>query len=167
MSRSAAAWVFELEADYTYNIRPHLPPGWNRGCAFMEKGGRRLLEIQPNGDARVPAGYGWDGCTPKIVVFDIVIGAPDGIPNRLTHKPKAYYASLLHDVLYQFLDCGLPLTRAQVDRIFLEILTRDGFAPRWLYYALVRIFGGGFRLFTRWKRGQIGSCVMLATTPAP
>ena len=82
-------------------------------------------------------------------------------------QPKAYYASLLHDVLYQFLDCGLPLTRAQVDRIFLEILTRDGFAPRWLYYVLVRIFGGGFRLFTRWKRGQIGSCVMLATTPAP
>jgi len=67
----------------------------------------------------------------------------------------------------QDFDCGLPLTRAQVDRIFLEILRRDGFAPRWLYYALVRIFGGGFRLFTRWKRGQIGSCVMLATTPAP
>ena len=54
-----------------------------------------------------------------------------------------------------------------MDRIFLEILRRDGFAPRWLYYALVRIFGGGFRLFTRWKRGQSGSCVMLATTPAP
>ena len=27
MSPSAAAWVFELEADYTYNIRLHLPPG--------------------------------------------------------------------------------------------------------------------------------------------
>ena len=26
MSPSAAAWVFELEADYTYNIRLHLPP---------------------------------------------------------------------------------------------------------------------------------------------
>lgn len=166
MSRSAAAWVFELEADYTYNIRAHLPANWHTGCAFMEKGGRRLLELQPNGDARVPAGYGWDGCTPKFVIWDIVCGVPDGVPNLVTRKPKAYYASLLHDVLYQFIDCGLPLTRAQVDRIFLEILTRDGFAPRWLYYVLVRIFGGGFRLFTRWKRGQSGSCVMLATTPA-
>lgn len=166
MPRSANAWIFELEADYTYNIRAHLPAGWNTGCAFMEKGGRRLLEIQPNGDACVPAGYGWDGCTPKFVIWDIVCGAPDGIPNPQTRKPKAYYASLLHDVLYQFLDCGLPLTRAQVDRIFLELLARDGFAPRWLYYALVRIFGGAFRLFTRWRRGLNGSCVMLTTTPA-
>ena len=53
MTASADAWVFELEADYTYNIRPHLPPGWRRGCAFMEKGGRRLLEIQPTGAAPV------------------------------------------------------------------------------------------------------------------
>ena len=166
MSRSAAAWIFELEADYTYNIRAHLPAGWHTGCAFLEKGGRRLLELQPNGDARVPAGYCWDGCTPKFVIFDIVCGVPDGIPNRLTRKPKAYYASLLHDALYQFLDCGLPLTRAQVDRIFLELLARDDFAPRWLYYAAVRIFGGAFRIFTRWKRAHNGSCVMLATTPA-
>ena len=166
MPRSAAAWIFELEADYTYNIRAHLPAGWHTGCAFLEKGGRRLLELQPNGDARVPAGYCWDGCTPKFVIFDIVCGVPDGIPNRLTRKPKAYYASLLHDALYQFLDCGLPLTRAQVDRIFLELLARDDFAPRWLYYAMVRIFGGAFRIFTRWKRAHTGSCVMLATTPA-
>lgn len=166
MSRSAAAWIFELEADYTYNIRAHLPAGWHTGYAFKEKGGRRLLEIRPNGDARVPAGYGWDGCTPKFVIWDIVCGAPDGIPNPHTRKPKAYYASLLHDVLYQFLDCGLPLTRAQVDRIFLELLARDDFAPRWLYYALVRIFGGAFWLFTRWQRGHNGSCEMLTTTPA-
>lgn len=76
MSASAAAWGFEPKADYKYNIRMHLLPGWNRSCAFMEKGGRRLLEIQPNSDVHVPAGYGWDGCTPKTLVFDIVIGAP-------------------------------------------------------------------------------------------
>ncbi len=34
--------AFELQADYTCSIRTHLPPGWNRGCAFLEKGGRRL-----------------------------------------------------------------------------------------------------------------------------
>ena len=33
-------------------------------------------------------------------------------------------------------------------------------------YELVRIFGGAFRLFTRWRRGLNGSCVMLTTTPA-
>ncbi len=51
MSRSAAAWIFELEADYTYNIRAHLPADWHTGCAFMEKGRRRLLELVP------PSGY--------------------------------------------------------------------------------------------------------------
>ena len=34
--------AFELQTDYTCNIRPHLQPGWNRGCACMEKRGRRL-----------------------------------------------------------------------------------------------------------------------------
>jgi hypothetical protein len=92
---------------------------------------------------------------------DIVIGTPDGIPNEKTGKPKAYYASLLHDVLYQFLDVDLPLSRAQIDHVFLDVLTRDCFAPRWLYYAAVRCFGGLFRCFTHWKRSYAGTRVPL------
>lgn len=161
MSQFAVKWVFRLDENYVYNLRHYLPPGWNEGCVFVDQKGRKRLEIHPNGDARVLAGYSWDGCTPKCAIFDIVIGTPDGIPNEKTGKPKAYYASLLHDVLYQFLDVDLPLSRAQIDHVFLDVLTRDCFAPRWLYYAAVRCFGGLFRCFTHWKRSYAGTRVPL------
>ena len=161
MPTLAVRWIFVLDGDYVYNIRGHLPPDWNEGCAFVDRTGRTRLEIHRNGDARVLSGYAWDGCTPKFSLFDIVIGTPDGVPNQVTKKPKAYYASLVHDALYQFLDLGLPLSRAHADRVFLEILTRDRFAPRPIYYVAVRVFGGVFRLFTRWKRSYAGKRVPL------
>jgi hypothetical protein len=161
MSELAVRWIFVLDADYVYDLRRHLPSNWGEGCAFIDRKGHRRLEIHPNGDARVLANYAWDGCTPKFSLFDIVFGTPDGIPNQVTKKPKAYYASLMHDVLYQFLDADLPLSRAQADHVFLEILTRDRFAPRPIYYAAVRAFGGVARLFTRWKRSYAGKRIAL------
>jgi hypothetical protein len=161
MSALAVRWVFLLDADYVYNIRHHLPSNWSEGCAFIDRHGHRRLEIHPNGDARVLANYAWDGCTPKFSLFDIVFGTPDGIPNQVTKRPKAYYASLLHDVLYQFLDVNLPMSRAHADRVFLELLTRDRFAPRPIYYAAVRAFGGAAHLFTRWKRSYAGKRIPL------
>ena len=161
MPKFAVRWIFVLDGEYIYSVRSYLPSNWNEGCAFIDGKGRRRLEIHPNGDARVLAGYAWDGCTPKFSIFDIVIGTPDGIPNEATKKPKAYYASLMHDALYQFLDVDLPLSRARADRLFLEILTRDRFAPRRIYYVAVRVFGGVFRHFTRWKRSYAGKRVPL------
>jgi hypothetical protein len=159
--KSSVRWVFVLEQDYVYNLSRYLPNNWNEGCAFLDSKGNRRLEIHPNGDARVLADYAWDGCTPKFFLFDIVIGTPDGIPNKITKKPKAYYASLLHDVLYQFLDAGLPLSRKKADQVFLNIMTRDQFAPRKIYYAVVRILGGMVRHITRWKRSYAGKRVPL------
>ena len=161
MSELAVRWIFELDADYVYDLRHYLPPDWSEGCAFIDRKGHRRLEIHPDGTARVPAGYAWDGCTPKLTLFDIVLGTPDGIPNQVTRKPKAYYASLMHDALYQFLDADLPLSRAQADGVFLEILTRDRFAPRPIYYAAVRMLGGVFRLCSRWKRSYAGKRIPL------
>jgi hypothetical protein len=161
MSELAVRWIFVLDADYLHDLRRHLPSNWSDGCAFVDRKGHRRLEIHPDGNARVLASYASDGCTPKFSLFDIVFGTPDGIPNQVTKKPKAYYASLMHDVLYQFLDADLPLSRAQADRVFLEILTRDRFAPRPIYYAAVRTFGGAFRRFTRWKRSYAGKRIAL------
>ena len=167
MSEFAVRWIFELAEDYVYNLRQNLPAGWNQGCAFLDRSGKPRLEIAPNGDARVLAGYAWDGCTPKYAVLDLLIGTPDGIPSEITRKPKTYYASLLHDALYQFLDADLPLSRRQADQVFLEILTRDRFAPRPIYYVAVRVFGGMFRRFTRWKRSYAGKRIPLERQPAP
>lgn len=161
MSQFAVKWVFRLDEDYVYNIARYLPSGWNESVVFLDRSGRRRLEIHSNGDARVLAGYSWDGCTPKYSIFDIVLGIPDGIPSEKTGKPKAYYASLLHDVLYQFLGTGLPLSRAQIDQVFLDILSRDDFAPRWLYYAAVRCFGALFHRFTGWQRNYAGTRMAL------
>lgn len=154
-------WIYVLGEDFTYDISKYLPANFRAGCAFQDRTGKRWLEIRPDGTVQIPAGYAWDGCTPKFALWDIVIGTPDGTPNPDTKKPKAYFASLLHDALYQFLDTGLPLTREQADRLFLELLTRDQFAPRQLYYRAVRLFGGFFRHFTKWKRCYKGQRVLL------
>lgn len=153
---SALDWVYVLDEDMVYNIRPHLPAGWQEGYAFLDRQGRCRLELHPNGDLRIPAGYAWDGCTPKYALFDILLGIPDGAPSHRTQKPKTYYASLVHDVLYQFLELNPAVPRRVADRIFLELMARDGFAPRRLYYAAVVLFGGLSRRLARRKRGHAG-----------
>lgn len=157
MSEHAVDWVFRLDADYDFDVRRHLPPGWIEEATFVDARGKPRLTLRADGTARVLAGYAWDGCTPKHVVWDVVVGIPDGATHELTGKPKAYYASLLHDALYQFLDGGLPMRRKDADQVFLELLARDSFAPRGLYYLAVRLCGGVSRLFTRWKRDYGGA----------
>ena len=161
MTQLALKWVFVLDGDYAW------PSGrlFAEDCAFEDSSGARRLEIRKNGEIKVLAGYAWDGCTPKFSLWDICVGTPDGVPNALTKKPKAYYASLLHDALYQFSIQGLPVPidrRKEIDRIFLELLERDRFAPRLVYYWAVRIFGGLlFHGYTRHKRRYKGRRVQL------
>jgi hypothetical protein len=161
MAQLALKWVFVLDGDCAW------PSGrsFAEDCAFEDSSGTRRLEIRKNGEIKVLAGYAWDGCTPKFSLWDICVGTPDGVPNALTKKPKAYYASLLHDALYQFSIQGLPAPidrRKEIDRIFLELLERDLFAPRLVYYWAIRIFGGlFFHGYTRHKRRYQGRRVLL------
>lgn len=161
MSVLSVRWIYVLEEDFVHNIGHHLPSGRCEGYAFLDKEGRRRLEIHPNGDLRVLARYAWDGCTPKFSIFDILVGTPDGVPNERTKKPKTYYASLVHDVLYQFLEINPSVPKAKADKIFLELLYRDGFAPRHIYYFFVSIFGGLSHSLTRRKRSYNGTRIPL------
>lgn len=156
MSSLQVKWIYVLDKDFCYDIKSHLPPDFTEGCSFQDSAGRCWLEIQPNGKATVFANYAWDGCTPKFSLFDILIGTPDGVSNFLTKKPKTYYASLMHDVLYQFLPAGSPVSRASADKIFLELMTRDKFAPCYLYFAAVRVFGDISRRITGRSRKYNG-----------
>ena len=90
----------------------------------------------------VKNGYEWDGCTPKFHLFDIVFGIPDGVPNPKTNKPKAYFASCVHDILYEHAHI-LPsqITRKIADQIFYDELKKANFAPAKIYYFGVRVFG--------------------------
>jgi len=93
-------------------------------------------------------GYAWDGCTPKFVLLDLLIGTPDGQLDYGTEKPISYFASMTHDMLYQFKK-EVPLSRKDSDRLFYLILKDAGFFWRGLYYGIVRIFGGF--LFPGWS----------------
>ena len=158
----SARWLFRLDHSVSWQSG-HSFPG---DMAFEDASGRRWLEIRQTGEITVLAGYAWDGCTPKACVLDILVGTPDGVVDLRTGRPKTYYASLFHDALYQFLDSGLPLERAEVDRFFLRLLEATAFRPRHAYYAAVRLFGSLFRGGSKYSPGNVGARVPLGA-PAP
>ena len=97
-------------------------------------------------------GYAWDGCTPKFNFLQITWGNFDGNMHKHfilstgqhSYKPKTYYASMVHDVLYQYKRC-VPVTRKEADRIFLYQLREAKWMWAGLYWVGVRLFGWVFR----------------------
>ena len=109
------------------------------------------LEIEPDGKITVLAskgnGYAWDGCSPKGLFLDVIWGTPDGKLIYRTEKPITYFASMIHDVLYQYKE-KIPLSRKDTDVIFKINLQKDRFKLSVLYYMAVRLFGGWYG---KWK----------------
>lgn len=111
-----------------------------------------FLQIEPNGNITVLCshkctGYAWDGCSPKVNWLDITWGTPDGKLDSTTEKPKTYYASLVHDVLYQYKHLH-GLSRYQCDVLFYHQMQQAQFKPAKFYYLAVRLLGG---VFGDWK----------------
>ena len=87
-------------------------------------------------------GYAWDGCSPKLKIKDLYIGTPEAVLNFGTGQSKTYYASLVHDVFYQFSKKVRSfIRRKEVDREFYNILKRDSMRFAKVYYIFVRLFG--------------------------
>jgi hypothetical protein len=87
-------------------------------------------------------GYAWDGCSPKFKIKDIYFGTPEAVLNWQTGESKTYYASLVHDVFYQFSkDIKSFVRRKEVDQELYAILKRDQFRFAQSYYLSVRCFG--------------------------
>ncbi|MEM6737714.1 MAG: DUF1353 domain-containing protein [Bacteroidota bacterium] len=112
------------------------------------------LKIEEDGTITIKGsfdrGYAWDGCTPKLNAIHITWGNFDGRLIRHgkgDYKPYTYYASMVHDVLYQYKRCA-PITRAEADKIFLYMLKKSGFMWCYVYYIGVRSFGW---IFSGWK----------------
>ena len=126
-------YKFKITEDY------HCESGW----ILSEPFDAQWLSISTSGTITVKAndsGYAWDGCTPKWSLLNLwVIGTPDGHINHRTMKPYTYYASLIHDALYQYLDT-VPVSKQAIDQLFLTML--GDFKPRQLYYLAVRLLGG-------------------------
>ncbi len=130
-------WVFCLEEDFNYNSGIPIP----QKCIFRDKEGIIRLIIDRDGKLTVKKGYAWNGCSPKIRLFDLQIGTPDGVVHKDTGKPKTYYATCIHDSLYQFMQEIAPISRADVDRMFLELMKDTKFIFAHVYWFFVRLLG--------------------------
>src|SRR5436190_2080914 len=108
LCRNAVDWLYRLDRTFTWESGLALP----HDLAFRDKQGTVRLVIETSGRITVMRGYAWNGCSPKFCVLDILIGTPDGVVHAGTGKPKAYYASLVHDALYQFLPVAAPVAPA-------------------------------------------------------
>ena len=158
--KNGVNWLYQLDKDEHWKPEHPVKLDYTLEC-YDEKGNLWLI-VHEDGSFTVKAGYAWNGCTPKLGFFDILIGTPDGVVTKKTGKPKAYYATMIHDSLYQFLPDmpkDIPLTRKLADEYFLEILKRDEFILRGIYWLAVRIFGGlamqGRRQVTRKTKGRM------------
>lgn len=108
------------------------------------------LKISKDGTITVKGsnkkGYAWDGCTPKWNFLHITWGNFDGKLRKFdsgNYKPYTYYASMIHDVLYQYKRCA-PITRKEADLIFYNILKKHQFMWSHVFYIGVRLFGWWF-----------------------
>jgi len=130
-----SVYVYCIKEDYSYQSSI-------KGRVFENE----WFRLSPDGVIIVKGshgkGYAWDGCSPKFKIKDIYFGIPEAVLNWGTGKSKTYYASLIHDVFYQFSkDIKSFVRRKEVDRQFYAILKRDQFRFARIYYLSVRYLG--------------------------
>lgn len=163
MKGDVAKWLYRLSASHAWTS----PIALDADYAFADAGGRVRLVLERNGAITVTRGYTWNGCSPKAQAFDFLIGTPEGVVNVRTGQRKTYFASLVHDALYQFLADGLPLTRRQADLLFLLLMRESGFRPAPVYWLFVRAFGGLVHAATRRTRHWQGTARRIDAAPTP
>ena len=120
--------------------------GYEFDSDWLRIGKDGLLTVKGSNDR----GYAWDGCSPKINLLQITWGTADGMLDFRTAKPLTYYASMIHDALYQYKK-DVPVSRREADLLFTKILRDAGFIWWWLYGFAV-IVGGS--LYGGWKTKQ-------------
>jgi len=154
---NSVRWLYRLEENFSWESALDIKQDY----AFKDKTGVVRLVLERGGRITVTRGYAWNGCSPKICIFDILIGTPDGVVDSRTGRPKTYYASLVHDALYQFVPDGLPLKQHDADKCFLRLMKATGFRLRFLYFFGVWLFGGLIWRAKRYARKTVGKAVPL------
>ena len=134
-TKGGGPWVFKTDEDVTVVTDV-------TGITFHS----HWLNIMPDGAMTVSAGYAWDGNSKKLNILDLVIvGVPDGIIDVRTMRPKTWYASLVHDALYQYYGYH-GIARRDMDAVYRLLATEARFLLTPLYWLAVRAFGGLFYL---------------------
>jgi hypothetical protein len=141
-------WRFCLDNPFVWQA----PINPRHGARFTDHQGRTWLTITEDGAIAIAKDYAWNGCSPGIAVWDWgVLGLPQGINDEVTGKPKTYYASLVHDALYQFMNYpDMPYSRKEMDQLFLVLMQQSQFSLATVYYWAVRSLGGGYRTVKQW-----------------
>ena len=115
-------YKWKLDTDYTI---PFIHPDIEFEYAYVR-----------NNKLTIKKEYAWNGCSPKFSLFGLkTIGIPDGHIDYRTGKEFCYYATLVHDALYQY-KIG---TKIQADSKFYVML--NNFPPKEIYYWSVCKFG--------------------------
>ena len=130
-----SVYVYCIKEDYKYQSSI-------TGCEFKNEWFKLIKDGTVFIKGTNSRGYAWDGCSPKFKIKDWYFGTWEAVLNFETGQSKTYYASLIHDVFYQFAkDIRSFVKRKEVDQEFLSILKRDGLRFAKLYYIFVRLFG--------------------------
>ena len=137
LCKNKVNWLFKLEKNYSWESGLRLE---NDYVYFDANKNKVRLIVEKNGRITITKGYCWNGCSPKVCIFDINVGTPDGVVHRKSGRPKTYFASLVHDALYQFRKVDAPYTRRQADACFLRLMKDSDFCLRNFYWAAVRLF---------------------------
>ncbi len=126
-----SVWIFKLKEDYTRTTD-------FTGHTFEAE----WLRIDADGLVTILKDYAWNGASPKFSLLDLaVVGTPDGIIDIESCKPRTYFATLVHDALYQYYPWH-RISRQAIDELFLAMLKEKRFKLARLYYVAVRLFGG-------------------------
>jgi hypothetical protein len=155
--KNAVKWLYRLDRNFPWQSKLDIKQDY----AFKDKDGTVRLILEQGGKVTVIGGYAWNGCSPKFCFCDILFGTPEGVVDARTSKPKTFYASLVHDAMYQFLTDGLPISRRDADQCFLALLKETYFRPRLIYYLVVRLFGGLVLHIERSSRKTNGTAVQI------
>jgi hypothetical protein len=114
-------WRFVTSGDVRLRTNLPLPD-----ASFRDKDGREWMQWE-KGWVLIRDGYAWNGNTLA--------------PNT----PRNMLGSLVHDCLYQMSGVkGFPVSRAEADRLMLDINRANKFTFATIYHAAVSQFGGMF-----------------------
>ena len=131
-------YLYRINEDYIH-----------RSSIIGKKFENEWMKLDEDGTVMIKGGYQtgycWDGCSPKGKLFDICLGTPEAVLNPETGVSKTYYASLVHDIFYQFSkELKSIVKRKEVDREFFNILKSNNFRSAKFYHCVVRMLGWMF-----------------------
>jgi len=127
---------------HTYMYKTHL-----KGFSFKAE----YLELRKSGLLIIPKGYVWDGCSFTFSFLDLfTFGTPEGRIHFKTGKPVTYYASLVHDALYQY-HHEIGISKKVADQLFLKMLNKEKYPLARVYYLALRTYNTATYILTSIK----------------